>query len=143
MTTAEQKPVKKPVSSKLIKLNSDNTDGVLLGCRCNECGTYFFGAPQFCIRCTSASLKPVELSREGKLYTYTIVRQAPPGWQGPVPYVLGSVAFPEGPHITSEVIDCPEDKVKIGMPLEVVFRVGGKLADGTEIIVFKWRPKLS
>lgn len=141
MTTAEQKPALKPVSSKLMKLSPDMKDGVLLGSRCNDCGTYFFGTPQFCIRCTSASLKPVELSKEGKLHTYTIVRQAPPGWQGQVPYILANMVLPEGPHITSELIDCPEDRVKIGMPLEVVFRVGGKMADGTEIIVFKWKPK--
>lgn len=141
MTTAEQKPVKKAISSKMMKLSPDMIQGVLLGSQCNECGTYFFGAPQFCMRCTSDNLKTVELSKEGKLYTYTVVRQAPPGWQGPVPYTLGSVALPEGPHITSEIVDCPEDRVEIEMPLEVVFRVGGKMADGTEIVVFKWRPK--
>ena len=141
MATAEQKPVKKALSSKMMKLSPDMTHGVLMGSQCNECGTYFFGAPQFCIRCSSNSLKTVELSKEGKLYTYTVVRQTPPGWQGPVPYILGSIALPEGPHITSEIIDCPEDRVKIEMPLEVVFRVGGKMADGTEIVVFKWCPK--
>ena len=129
------------MSSKTMKLNEDMTEGVLLGSQCNECGTHFFSEPQYCVRCTSNSLKPVELSKEGKLYTYTIVRQAPPGWQGQVPYILGSVALPEGPHITSEIVDCPEDKVKVGMPLEVVFRVGGKMTDGTEIVVYKWRPK--
>jgi len=141
VTTAEQQPGKKALSSKMMKLSTDMIQGVLLGNQCNECGTYFFGAPQFCIRCTSSSLKTVELSKEGKLYTYTVVRQGPPGWQGPVPYILGSVALPEGPHVTSEIIDCPEDMVTIGMLLEVVFRVGGTMADGTEIVVFKWRPK--
>ena len=129
------------MSPKVMRLNADMTQGVLLGSQCSECGAYFFGAPQFCVRCTSGSLKPMELSKEGKLYTYTIVRQAPPGWQGQVPYILGSVGLPEGPHITSEIVDCPEDKVKIGMALEVVFRVGGKMADGSEIVVYKWRPK--
>ena len=143
MTTADKKPVKKAISSKMMKLSPDMVQGVLMGSQCNECGTHFFGAPQFCVRCTSDRLKPVELSKKGKLYSYTIVRQAPPGWQGPVPYILGSVTLPEGPQITSEIIDCPEESVKIGMILEVVFRVGGKLADGTEIVVFKWRPKSS
>ena len=141
MTTAEQKPAVRPLSSKMMKLTPDMKDGVLLGSRCNECGTYFFGAPQFCVRCTSNSLTQVELGKEGKLYTYTIVRQAPPGWQGQVPYILGTVALPEGPHVTSEIVDCPEEKLKIGMPLEVVFRPGGKMTDGTEVVVFKWRPK--
>jgi hypothetical protein len=141
MATAEQKPVKKAISDKMVKLSPDMTRGVLMGSQCNECGTHFFGAPRFCIRCTSDDLKTVELSKEGKLYTYTVVRQAPPGWQGSVPYILGSVVLPEGPHVTSEIIDCLEEKVKIDMPLEIVFRVGGKTADGTEIVVFKWRPK--
>lgn len=141
MTTAEQKPARCPVSSTLVKLTPDMAGGVLLGRECNECGTRFFGAPAFCIRCTSASLKPVELSREGTLYTFTVVHQAPPGWQGPVPYILGSVKLPEGMRITSEIVDCPLEKVKIGMRMDLVFRTGGKMADGTEIVVYKWRPK--
>jgi len=141
MTITEQKPSRRPISSKLVRLSADMTQGVLLGSQCTECRQVFFGAPTFCIRCTSSSLKPVELSKEGKLFTFTVVHQAPPGWQGQVPYVLGSVQLPEGPRITSEIIDCPPEKVKIGMPLELTFRVGGKMQDGTEIVVFKWRPK--
>ena len=141
MTTTEPKPVKKALSGKMMKLSQDMAQGVLRGNRCEECGTYFFGAPQFCIKCTSGKLKQVELSKVGKLYSYTIVRQAPPGWQGAVPYILGSVILPEGPQIISEIVDCTEDIVKIGMMLEVVFRVGGKLPDGTEIVVYKWRPQ--
>ena len=140
MTTAEQKPAKRPMSSRMMKLNEDMTQGALLGSRCNECGTYFFGAPQFCVRCTLNSLKPVELSKEGKLHTYTIVRQAPPGWQGQVPYILGSVELPEGVDILTEVIDLPKENIKIGMKMEMVLKVGGKDAEGNEIMVYKWRP---
>lgn len=141
MTTADKKPVKKALSDKIMKLSPDMGHGVLMGSQCDVCGTHFFGELKFCLRCTSTKLKPVELSKEGKLYSYTIVRQAPPGWQGSVPYILGSVSLSEGLRITSEISDCPEESVRIGMTLEVIFRVGGKLADGTEIVVFKWRPK--
>ncbi len=141
MTTTEKGSVRKPISSRLVKLTPDMTQGVLVGRQCNDCGTYFFGVPTFCVRCTSASLKEVELSKEGKLWTYTVVHQAPPGWQGQVPYILGSVQLPEGPRVTSEIVDCPQEKVRIGMSLALTFRVGGKMPDGTEIVVFKWMPK--
>jgi len=91
----------------------------------------------------SEELELVELSKEGTLHTYTIVRQQPPGWQGPVPYILGSVKLPEGPNVTAEIIDCLEENIQIGMPMELTVRVGGKDKEGNEVVVYKFRPKSS
>jgi len=130
-----------PVASSRLKLIGDGTEGVLLGRKCKDCGEYYFGAPRFCLKCTSAQLEPVELSRTGTLDTYTIVHQAPPGWLGPVPYILGVVSLPEGPRVTAEIVDCPQEAVKVGIPLELTLRVGGKSKDGNEIVVYKWRAR--
>lgn len=130
-----------PVVSSRLKLIGDGTEGVLLGRKCKDCGEYYFGAPRFCLKCTSAQLESVELSRAGTLDTYTIVHQAPPGWPGPVPYILGVVRLPEGPRVTAEIVDCPQEAVKVGMPLELTLRVGGKDKDGNEIVVYKWHTR--
>lgn len=142
MSNEDQKsPRRIPISSRRLKISDDGTQGVLLGMVCNHCGTYYFGSLRFCLKCTSPDLKQVELSKKGTLYTYTIVRMPPPRWQGTVPYILGTVKLPEGPSVTSEVLDCSEDAIKIGMPMELTLRVGGKDKEGNEIVVYKWRPK--
>src|SRR5690349_24208041 len=53
----------------------------LRGVRCNACGTYYF-PPQvsFCRnpRCNGEAFEPVELSRTGKLWSWTNACYAPP-----------------------------------------------------------------
>ena len=140
----ERKPVQRvSVTEARLKISEDGTRGVLLGKKCQDCGQTFFGAPQFCLKCTSANLKPVELTSEGVVTTYTIVRQAPPGWQGDVPYLLATVRVPEGPHIASEVVDCPEEDLKVGLAVELTMRVGGTDKNGNEVVIYKWRPRPS
>ena len=119
---------------------ADNGISVLLGTRCRECGVYVFGPATFCQSCTSGDLEPVDLSREGILFSYTIVRVPPAGWPGPVPYVLGEAELPEGPHVLAEVIDCAEENLKIGLPVELALESVAGADGGAVRMVYKWRP---
>jgi hypothetical protein len=140
MAEQTQKSLKRIPVVRSLKLTGDGTSGVLLGRKCRNCGTYFMGAPVFCLKCSSAELDPVELSKQGILRTYTVIYVPPPGWQGQVPYILGSVELPEGVDVLSEVVDLPREAIKIGMKMEMVLTVGGKDAEGNQIMVYKWRP---
>ena len=123
------------VDERLLRLTAaDGSQGALLGMRCRRCGVTVFGPATFCQSCTAADLEGVELSAQGELYSYTIVRVPPAGWPGPTPYVLGEVALPEGPHILAEVVDCPHDALRVGMPVALALR------PVAERIVYKWRP---
>jgi len=82
----------------------------------------------------------VDLSREGTLFSYTIVRVPPAGWPGPVPYVLGEVELPEGPHVLAEVIDCAEEDLKIGLPVTLALESVAGPDGGAAKVVYKWRP---
>ena len=124
---------------RLKLLNDQGTEGALLGTRCRQCGAHFFGGVVLCRRCSSGELEPVELSNQGTLYSYTIVRIPPAGWPGGVPYALGQVELPEGPHVISEVVDCPYEKLRVGMKLELALAVGGEDTRGNELVVYKWR----
>jgi len=128
------------VPTRLKLLNQEGTEGVLLGIRCRQCGEHFFGSVTFCQGCTSSDLEPVELSSHGTLYSYTVVHRPPAGWRGRVPYALGQVELPEGPHILSEIVDCLFEQLKVGMTLELALAVGGEDAEGNEVVVYKWRP---
>ena len=127
------------VPSRFKLLNEEGTEGVLLGTRCRQCGEHFLGHVTFCQNCTSGDMGPVELSKQGTLYSYTIVRVSPSGWRGDVPYALGQVELSEGPHVVSEVIDCPFEQLKTGMKVELALAPGGEDAEGNELVVYKWR----
>ena len=114
--------------------------GVLLGFRCRDCGVSVFGAAIFCQACTSGNLAPVELAGRGTLYSYTVVRVPPAGWPGPVPYILGEVELPEGPHVLAEVIDCGESDLRIGMAVELALQPVAAGDSSKTVMVYKWRP---
>ena len=129
--------------TRLKLTNQQGTQGVLLGTRCQDCQVYVFGPAFFCQACTSRNLEAVELSQNGTLYSYTIVRVPPSGWLGPVPYILGQVEMPEGPQVLAEIIDCHESDLKIGMEVELALQSVAAEGDGDiSKAVYKWRPVL-
>jgi len=129
------------VDSARLKLNNpDGTDGVLLGFRCRDCKVYCFGPAIFCQACTSDALDSVELSKHGRLYSFTVVRVPPSGWPGPVPYILGQVELPEGPHLLAEVVDCEASDLKIGMAMKFALKSVKSAVSAEEKVVYKWRP---
>ena len=120
--------------------NSEGTAGSLLGMQCQECSVYVFGQAIFCQACTSDRLKSVDLSQRGILYSYTVVRAPPDGWPGPVPYVLGEVELPEGPHVLAEVVNVAEPELKIGLAVKLALRKVPTEGSGPSLVVYKWEP---
>ncbi len=119
--------------------------GVLLGQRCRQCQVCVFGPAIFCQACSSDDLESVQLSRQGTLYSFTVVRVPPAGWPGKVPYTLGEVELPEGPHVLAEIIDSEPEQLKLGMPMELALeRVAvaeSNQGSGKVLAVYKWRPQ--
>jgi uncharacterized OB-fold protein len=132
-------PKRVPVVRNL-KLSEDGMRGVFIGKRCRNCREYLMGNPVFCLNCSSQEFDAIEFGTEGVLRTYTVIYVPPPGWKGDVPYILGSVELPEGVEVTTEVIDCPKEAIKVGMKMKLVMKVGGQDAEGNELIVHKWQP---
>ena len=64
----------------------------------------------------------------------------PPGWKGAVPYLLGQVELPQGPHVVSQIVECPLDGVRIGMMLHLHLGEVEPSDDGKVMVVFKWCP---
>ena len=135
-------PVPISVDERCLRLTGENgTSGTLLGMRCMDCGVVVFGPATFCQSCTSPRLEEIELAKDGVLYSYTIVRVPPPGWPGPVPYVLGEVELPEGPHVLAEVIECGHDALRVGMAVTLALQpVSMPEVPDSERVVYKWRP---
>lgn len=99
-------------------------DGRLAILRCDDCGWFVHWPRPVCKRCHSFSLTPTDVSGRGELYTYTVGVQAfDPWFADRLPYILAVVELEEQAHLklVSNLVDCDEDTVEIGMPLEVTF----------------------
>jgi uncharacterized OB-fold protein len=76
----------------------------LLVGRCAACGAIHFPLRAFCPECQSDAVTPAPLSGGGTIYSYTIVRAAPPGYLGEAPYAIGVVELDEGLRIASTLV---------------------------------------
>ena len=138
-SSAERTPIS--VDPGRLRLDdSAEAGGVLLGMRCLDCDICVFGQAVFCQACTGSRLEPVDLSQTGTLYSFTVVRVPPEGWPGPVPYILGEVELAEGPHILAEVIDVPEDDLRIGLRVQLALRSVQSGDSRPDRMVYKWEP---
>ncbi len=140
-------PQDSPVSvdpHRLRLIDESGGAGVLLGQRCRQCQVCVFGPAIFCQACSSDDLESIQLSQQGTLYSFTVVRVPPAGWPGKVPYTLGEVELPEGPHVLAEIIDSEPDQLQLDMPMELALeRVAvaeSNQGSGKVLAVYKWRP---
>jgi len=72
-------------------------------------------------------LQWVEASGQGTIYSYVIAHEALRGWTGEVPYVVAIIELAEGgPHMISNIVGTPFDRIKIGMPVKVFLEPAGE-----------------
>lgn len=110
-------------------------EGRLLIKRCGACGEAHFYPRPFCPGCWSADVEWIEASGRATLYTYSIVyRNDLPPWPERVPYVAAVVDLEEGPRLMTNVVDCPFDRLAVGMAVEAVFH---QHAEDVRIPVFR------
>lgn len=84
---------------------------VLLGHRCHVCGTPGFPRRDTCGTCGSGNPDEVELGASGgSLFGWTEVTNAPPGYEGPVPYRFGIVELDDGLRVLGRLV-APEGTV--------------------------------
>ncbi len=104
--------------------------------RCSACGTVMWPVKTHCVNCLAPEPAWVQASGQGTLYSFVLMHQVlHPGFAGEVPYNIAEVDLAEGLRIITNIIDCPNDQLHIGMPLEVVFAVLSE-----EITLPKFRP---
>ena len=89
---------------------------------CEVCGAVQHPAGPVCRECWSDRLVWRPASGRGTVYSYTIVhRTTTPGFSGETPYAVAIVELDEGPRLTTNIVDCPLDRVRIDMPVRAVF----------------------
>ena len=103
-------------------------DGKLLIKRCSGCGRAFFYPRPFCPRCLSRDVRPQATSGRATVFSFTVNHQAwDPSWE--TPYAIALVELDEQPglRLTTNVVGCPPEDVRIGMPVRVTFEQHGEV----------------
>jgi len=88
---------------------------------CRNCGTLY--APNnCCTRCDRPDMSWARVSGKGKVFTFCVFRRAfHPAWQDDIPYNTGYVKLDEGPVLITSFVECRNEDLYVGMPVEVVF----------------------
>lgn len=112
----------------------------LIGTRCHVCGYVAYPKKLVCPMClVKDTMDEVELSRRGKLDTFSVLYVGAPGFN--FPYIVGYVVLPEGPRVFTMITGCEpsEESLKIGTEMEMVL---GKIRneDGDEVVGYQFQP---
>ncbi len=90
--------------------------------RCLECKAFRHHPRPMCPECHSLRFEWAPVSGRGTVYTYAIVTQRlHPHWKDEVPYNVVLVELEEGVRIVSNLVGCPNESIRIGMPVKVRF----------------------
>jgi len=108
----------------------------LLGSRCVACGAHHFPAHGTCPYCSSEDVHGVGLSSSGRLWAWTAVTTAPPGYRGEVPYGLGVVELPEGIRVVTRLTEPDPTRLTSGQPMTCVILTLHTEDDGRQITTY-------
>ncbi len=114
----------------------------LVGSRCEMCGRHFFPGRVICPECRrKGKMTEHKFCGKGKVYSYTVVRTPPTGFEIYIPYVVAIVELEEGARVVSQLVDVKPEEVGIGMPVEACFRkIREQNKSGLVLYGFKFRP---
>lgn len=118
----------------------DGEGAHLIGSKCKNCGDVFFPKREVCLNCGKIDMEEIALSTRGKLDTYTIITQVPPGAMVTAPFVSARILLPEGVYVGALLADDDFQRLKVGMDVELVIDKLVEDKEGNEIIAYKFRP---
>lgn len=107
-----------PVSS-IKKFFEGLSRGVLYGTNCKRCGERFFPPKPRCPMCGSHDVEWVEVSRGGKLLSYTVVNIKPESYQHYPDYIIGIAEVDNGFKVLAWVKCDDLSKLRVGMPVRI------------------------
>lgn len=141
----------------------------LIGEVCGNCDEKIFPPRDVCPHCREEAKEKYEFCGKGVVESFTVMREAPAGFEEFAPYVVALVKLDEGPTVVAQLADLETEsgqrtvkvdqergwapievempttdfKVEIGMPVEMVTRVLKKDGERGQIHYgYKFRPTI-
>jgi uncharacterized OB-fold protein len=99
--------------------------GKFLGLKCNSCGSFIFPPAAVCRECGSIDLTCTELSGQGTLRTFTVIRVAPEGKKPP--YIVAMAELDEGPWALGNLVDMNPEETDMGL-------IGRRVTLGSHVV---------
>jgi uncharacterized OB-fold protein len=142
-TAAPAKPVPVPDDASA-PFFAGALDGRLMLLRCRACATFMSPTAYLrvpvrprCPACFSGDLEWAPSAGKATLYSFAVMHQLyDEAFAAELPYNLAVVETEEGVRLSTQVVDCTNEELEIGMPLEVTFE---RLSD--EVAIPKFRPR--
>ena len=98
-------------------------------------GNFFFYPRPIAPGSMDADLAWGEVEPRGTVYSFTVDRRGTaPAFVAQAPYVIAIVELEAGPHLTTNIVDCDVDEVRVGMAVEAVFE---DVSDAITLIKFR------
>jgi hydroxymethylglutaryl-CoA synthase len=109
-----------------------------IGARCRNCGLVQYPPPRVCDGCGAKDdIEKVKLSRKGNVFTYTLDHLAGGQYLNvPIPRLV--IDLEGGGRVFLEMTDGDPNEVKIGLPIEVLFR---RLHEGAGFHNYYWKAR--
>jgi uncharacterized OB-fold protein len=140
-TAVPSKPVPIPDAASAPFFDGALRDRLML-LRCGHCATFmsptaYLHTPRRprCVACFSADLDWAPASGRATLYSFAVMHQRYDETFD-TPYNIAVVETEEGVRLTSQVVGCDNDRLRIGMPLEVTFE---RMSE--DVAIPKFRPR--
>ena len=114
----------------------------LIGSKCTNCDGVYFPPRIICPKCRRKGIiENIQLKGKGKIHSFSIVETPTDDFKTISPYAVAIIELEEGAKLTSQLVECDLDEIKIGDPVEMVFRKIRE--DGKEGVIsygFKFKP---
>ena len=94
----------------------------LIGSKCKDCGAEFFPPLYKCRKCGSENIEDKEMPKSGKIMTYTQLHEPLPGFEAQAPFYLAVVELENGGRVLTQIVDSPDESVKIGAKVRATTR---------------------
>ena len=84
--------------------------------KCTSCARVHHYPRAICPFCFGDASQWVDATGHGTIYSFSVMRRAE------VPYVIAYVTLEEGVSMLTNIVDCDFDTIRIGQPVQVVFK---------------------
>jgi len=89
--------------------------------KCPRDGFFYYPRTR-CPECLGDDWTWADTSGRGRVYSYTVDRVGlDPAQRERLPLVVAIVELDEGPRLTTNIVGCTPEDVKVGLPVEVTF----------------------
>ena len=115
-------------------------DGRMVLQTCPRDGPFFYPRAR-CPHCWGADWRWTDASGRGTIYAFTIDRLGhDPTQKALAPFAIAIVTLEEGPRAVAQIVDCPVEDVRTGMPVEAVFDIFQPADGGEPVPILRFRP---